>query len=223
MNPQTPPPINGASFEKLLDAVVSSLPLGLTRRQREQLRTHFTLLLQWNAKINLTSIRSPEEIATRHFEESLLLATLIPAPSGPMVDIGSGAGFPGLPLKIAWPDVETILLEPNHKKSTFLKEVARSSGLEGIEVRAERLEQVVEGGLAGRAALATLRAVALTPKVLKDAAKLLTNDGQIALFTSEEGAASLPGPGIFRWHRQEAIPHSRYGKILIGRRPADSV
>jgi len=138
-----------------------------------------------------------------------------------MVDVGSGAGFPGLPLKIAWPGVETILLEPNHKKATFLKEVVRSCGLEGIGVRAERLESVARGDLAGRAALVTMRAVAPTPRALGDVMKLLSLGGQVALFTGEEGANKMPAPGNFQWHQRAAIPHSMQRVVLIGRSAGD--
>lgn len=182
----------------------------------EQLATHFALLLKWNQKINLTSIRKPEEIATRHFEESLFLTKLLPEPDGLLVDVGSGAGFPGLPLKIVWPGVETVLLEPNHKKATFLKEVIRSCGFRGIEVRAERLEAAVRGDLAGRGALTTMRAVAPTAAVLTNLARLLAPAGRVALFVGEAAVTALEARPEFVWQRPEPIPHSVRRVILMG-------
>ena len=88
-----------AVVAKYLEEAVKSLDLKLSPRQLEQLATHFALLQRWNERINLTSIREPHEIAVRHFAESLFLTKLTTAPPGGLlVDIGSGAGFPGVPL-----------------------------------------------------------------------------------------------------------------------------
>lgn len=198
----------------------------LNLRQMEQLETHFELLLKWNQKINLTAIRKPDEIAARHFGESLFLAKLLPAPKALMIDVGSGAGFPGLPLKIAWPETPAVLLEPNHKKATFLKEVIRSCGLEGIEVRAERLEEAAspeESGrstLAGRASLVTMRAVKPSTALLRDLAKLLQPGGIAALFLGAADAGSITHASApsssFSWQSPAPIPESEQRVILIG-------
>lgn len=201
---------------RLVAKAVLSLGRNLDQQQVEQLRTHFSMLVRWNAKINLTSLRRPEEIATRHFEESLFLAKLLPPPAGLLVDIGSGAGFPGLPLKIAWPSVETVLLEPNKKKATFLKEVIRHCDLRGIEVRAERLEEAIAKGLAGRASLATMRAVAATVELLADVRTLLIPGGRAAFFTGEREATALAKQAGFQWERPVPIPHSERRVILVG-------
>ena len=203
------------SLRRLLAGAVSSIGLELIPRQMEQLATHFALLLKWNEKINLTAVRAPEEIATRHFGESLYLAKLMPAPAGPMVDVGSGAGFPSLPLKIAWPGVETVLLEPNQKKATFLKEVVRSCGLEGVEVRAERLEDAAS--LGGRAQIATLRAVALDEGTLGQLSRLLAPDGRLALYLGEDTATALANFQGFDWQTPARIPGAEHRVILIGR------
>jgi 16S rRNA (guanine527-N7)-methyltransferase len=204
------------SLEKELS--VAGVELG--PRQMEQLEKHFALLLKWNQKINLTAIREPDEIAARHFAESLFLSKLLPAPRGLMVDVGSGAGFPGLPLKIAWPETPAVLLEPNHKKETFLKEVIRSCGLEGIEVRDERLEETISADLAGRAALVTMRAVKPSEELLDDLAKLLQPNGSAALFLGAVDAASIAATPSssrsFQWQTPAPIPHSDQRIILIG-------
>ncbi|HWP85106.1 MAG TPA: 16S rRNA (guanine(527)-N(7))-methyltransferase RsmG [Terriglobia bacterium] len=205
-----------SSLDGLLRTAVSELDLSLTSRQFEQLATHFALLLRWNERINLTSIRNPAEIATRHFEESLFLAKILPPPDGPVVDIGSGAGFPGLPLKIAWPEVEVVLLEPSHKKAAFLKEVIRHCGLERVAVRAERLGSDAPAGLAGRAALVTMRAVAPAPALLQQMSQLLRAKGQMALFLGERDAAVVPQLAGMQWSLPLPIPHSLRRVILIG-------
>ena len=204
------------NLRPLLEQAASELGLSLSSEQLRQLTTHFSLLLKWNQKINLTSIRKPEEIATRHFEESLFLTKLLPQPDGLLVDVGSGAGFPGLPLKIVWPGVETVLLEPNQKKATFLKEAIRSCGLGGIEVRAERLEDAVGTQLAGRAHLVMMRAVAPTAAVLTNLSRLLAPGGRIALFVGETSVTTLAARPEFDWNRPDPIPHSVRRVILTG-------
>ena len=204
-------------YEDMLRAVALGLELDLSYRQIGQLATHFALLVRWNPRVNLTALRRPEQIATRHFEESLFLAKVLPSATGLMVDVGSGAGFPCLPLKVAFPTVRTVLLEPNKKKAAFLKEVVRSCGLEDVEVRTERLSEAVRGKLVGRASLVTMRAVAATAGVLDDLGRLLQKDGQIALFVGEKDAAKLAKAPGFDWKHPVAVPHSERRVILTGR------
>ncbi len=211
-------------YEKLLREAAFGLELDLSDRQLDQLTTHFALLVRWSQRVNLTALRRPEQIATRHFEESLFLAKLLPQATGMMppatrliVDVGSGAGFPGLPLKVALPAVRTVLLEPNKKKAAFLKEVVRSCALEGMEIRAERLSETARGKLAACASLVTMRAVAATADVLDDLGRLLQKDGQIALFVGENDAAKLAKAPGFHWEEPVAIPHSERRVILTGR------
>lgn len=217
-------------IEELLGDVVSGLELPLTPRQLEQLATHFALLLRWNQKINLTSLRRPEEIATRHFEESLFLLKVVPcetclssgasAQEGLLVDVGSGAGFPGLPAKIACPSLAAVLLEPNKKKSAFLKEVVRHCGLESVEVRTERLEEAVEGDLAGKASLVTLRAVKPRRELLHNLTKLLAPGGWLALFLGDSDATAVATTPGFHWSTPVAIPHTQRRVILLSRHAA---
>jgi len=214
----------------LLREVAAGLGLSLSPRQMQQLAIHFALLLQWNEKMSLTSLRRPEQVATRHFEESLFLAAVLPLErlpaQGLLVDVGSGAGFPGLPLKVAWPQLPAILLEPNRKKAAFLKEVIRQSGLRNVTVRTERLaeaqrpDQETGQCLAGRAALATMRAVGLTNDLLADLLQLLAPSGRVALFLGEKDAERLSATAAFAWGQPLAIPHSERRVLLIGRATA---
>ena len=208
-------------YEKLLREVALGLELDLSDRQIDQLTTHFALLVRWNQRMNLTALRRHEQIATRHFEESLLLAKILTSEmcrrQPLIVDVGSGAGFPGLPLKVVRSAMPIVLLEPNKKKAAFLKEVIRSCALEEAEVQAERLSETARGSLAGRASLVTMRAVAATVDVLADLGRLLRSDGQIALFVGENDAAKLAKTPGFHWEEPVAIPHSERRVILTGR------
>jgi 16S rRNA (guanine527-N7)-methyltransferase len=131
--------------------------LRLSDLQLSSIQTYLDLLLRWNAKLNLTAIRDPEEIVTRHFGESLFAARqLFPTTdaSEDAIDVGSGAGFPGLPLKLWNPSLEVTLLESNQRKATFLREVTRALHLDSVLVSATRAETV-----SLRAGLVTFRAV----------------------------------------------------------------
>ena len=227
-------------YRELIDRVLSELGLLLDEHQTAQLAAHFSLLVHWNRRINLTSVRRPEDIAVRHFGESLFLVKLLRPETGLLVDVGSGAGFPGLPIKIACPAMTAVLLEPTTKKMAFLKEVIRRCELTGIEARAERLQEAVHeeavqeeavqdamndeavnrdsGGLAGRAALVTLRAVALTPDLLSGLKKLLAPDGRLALFLGQEDAVAIQSASGMDWESPAPIPHSERRVILVGRR-----
>jgi len=209
-----------AEYEELVQSAASALNLPLTGAQTAQLAVHFSLLVQWNRRINLTSVRRSDEIAMRHFGESLFLVKLLRPTTGLLVDVGSGAGFPGLPVKIACPAMKTVLLEPTRKKAAFLKEVIRRCELAGIEARAERLEEAAKGNLVGCASLVTLRAVALTPDLLSDLKKLLAPEGRLALFLGEQNALALKASDDAHWESPVPIPRSQRRVILIGRRSA---
>jgi 16S rRNA (guanine527-N7)-methyltransferase len=169
----------------------------LSDAQLCQVSTYLDLLLRWNSKINLTAVRDPEEIIARHFGESLfaarhlykisrvpnfspLVEELTPANkhtsvARTAVDIGSGAGFPGLPIKIFAAEIELTLVESNQKKAAFLREVIRSLQLAGVAVWPSRAEQ-----LNSTADLVTLRAVEQFETILPVAERLVARRGRLA-------------------------------------------
>ena len=109
-----------------------------------QLSAYLDLLVKWNHRTNLTSIRDPEEIVRRHFGESLFVARHLPE-CETLLDLGSGAGFPGLPIQLVRPELRVTLAESQHKKASFLREAVRTLGLatEVWGARAEKLERAV--------------------------------------------------------------------------------
>ena len=109
-----------------------------------QIQQYIKILLTWNEKINLTAIRDPLEMLYRHFCECMYAAEAIPLKSGRLADVGSGGGFPGLPLKIMRPELQVFLVESNIKKVAFLAEVIRELGLKGAQVLARRYEELGE-------------------------------------------------------------------------------
>jgi 16S rRNA (guanine527-N7)-methyltransferase len=186
----------------------------LSQAQLQQLSDYLVLLIRWNAKTNLTAVREPEEIVTRHFGESLFLASKVSGGAvATAIDVGSGAGFPGIPLKIYSPSVAVTLVESQNKKATFLKEVIRKLTLTSINVfsaRAEALEQ--------RAQLVTLRAVERFDDVLPVAAGLVDPHGRLAVLIGT-GQADKARKLLVGFEPSTAeVPQSRERVLLIARR-----
>ena len=202
----------------------------LTPSQLDQISIYIDLLLRWNARINLTAIRHPEEIVTRHFGESLFLARhLFPFPVGAdhqtlttdrciprVLDIGSGAGFPALPLKIWAPHIHLTLIESNHKKAAFLREVARALTLTNIDVIADRAATLAARPDFPRADVVTLRAVERFDTILPQAATFLAPNGRLALLISTAQISQLTAMTDLKWHPPTPAPHSRTRVLSIG-------
>ncbi len=173
--------------------------------QLDSISIYIDILTRWNERTNLTSIRNPDEIVQRHFGESLFAAIqLLPSDSkATVIDVGSGAGFPGLPMKIYAPDLRLTLIEAHSKKNTFLREVVRALGLTGVEVSLGRAEH-----FNGKAELVTLRAVEQFDTVLPIAGSLVDDGGRLALMVGAGQVATaqeiLPGA----WTEPVPIPNS---------------
>src|SRR5260370_32013712 len=118
--------------------------LRLSGIQFQQIQLYTKLLGTWNDKVNLTAIRDPLEILYRHFCESMFGAALLPVENCRLADVGSGGGFPGIPLKIVRPDLHVFLVESNFKKATFFAEVVRELGLTDTRVLVSRFERLPE-------------------------------------------------------------------------------
>jgi 16S rRNA (guanine527-N7)-methyltransferase len=144
--------------------------------QVEQVSIYLDLLLKWNARMNLTAIRDPENIVKRHFGESFFLARHLPAELSDLTDIGSGAGFPAIPIKIYRPTLKTRLVEAQQRKATFLREVARALTLD-IEVVNSRVEDWLRNQ-PQTASIVTFRAVEKFETVLPTAAALVRKTNQ---------------------------------------------
>jgi 16S rRNA (guanine527-N7)-methyltransferase len=150
-----------------LPRYLSELGVRASPDQLDQLRVHYDLLIRWNARINLTSVRDPDEMLRRHFAESAYLKKVLPLGPGTLVDIGSGAGFPGIPVKILSPETRVVLVEAVQKKAAFLKEVARMIGLAGLEVFAGRFEDMGVVAADWLANWITMRAVKLDARLVE--------------------------------------------------------
>ena len=194
-----------------------ALGIELSDVQISQLFTYLDLLLKWNSKMNLTAVRQPEQIVRRHFGESVFAAGLIAsayAEAKSLTDVGSGAGFPGIPIKVVLPHLEVTLIESQQKKATFLREAIRSLTLSKIQVANARAEEVPS-----TANVVTLRAVESFEKILPTAERLLRNEGTLVLLIGnaqvDKAASLLPN---LRWGDPHAIPESDRRVVLMGSR-----
>ena len=130
--------------EETIRRALGDFQITVSDEQVHYIQRYIAMLRHWNEKLNLTAIRAPLEILHRHFCESMYAAVTVPVNSGRLADIGSGPGFPGLPLKILRPGLELFLVESNIKKGTFLAEVLRELGLTGARVLISRYEELGE-------------------------------------------------------------------------------
>lgn len=191
--------------------------VGLEQKQLEQASIYLNLLMQWNARTNLTSVRRAEDIVTRHFGESFFVADqlLKSAPVKSAIDLGSGAGFPGLPFAVLAPEAQVTLIESQGKKAAFLNEVVRALGLKHVRVFKERAENYP-----GMAELVMLRAVEKFSKAAALAWKLVEPGGRLALMI---GAAQLTEATQVSehvsWQDSVSVPGTQSRILLAGTKP----
>lgn len=212
-------------------------PAVFSPAQLNHISTYIDILHRWNSRINLTAIRSEEDIVTRHFGESLFAARhLFPksfASSASsavkafalandqrpktddrlsVADLGSGAGFPGIPLKLWAPHIHLTLIESNHKKATFLREIARALILTDIDILTARAETLTR-----KFDLVTLRAVERFETILPVAASLLGLNARLALLigSAQQAQAEATLPSL-TWSPAVPIPLSKSRVLLTG-------
>jgi 16S rRNA (guanine527-N7)-methyltransferase len=150
--------------ELLIERVAGFCQLSAT--QLDRLQGHYELMLLWNKAINLTRIERVEEAVDRHYAESLFLGSNLPAGALRIADVGSGAGFPGIPIAILRPEVAVTLIESHQRKAVFLKEATR--GLPNVTViakRAEAVRQTFDWVVSRAVSWRDLQGLALAPRL----------------------------------------------------------
>ena len=133
--------MNTATLEDTLHAGVTALGLNLSAEQEQKLLAYVALIAKWNKVYNLTAVREPEAMVTQHLLDSLAVLPHLGAAKS-LVDVGAGAGLPGIPLAIARPDLQVTLSDSNHKKTTFMQQACVELGLTNAKVVCERVERV---------------------------------------------------------------------------------
>ncbi|HEX2981059.1 MAG TPA: 16S rRNA (guanine(527)-N(7))-methyltransferase RsmG [Anaerolineaceae bacterium] len=178
-------------MEKLQREALKMLGIQLTRRQIDALVCFEHELIEWNSRFNLTAIREPEGIRTKHFLDSLTcLLAMRDAPPAHLIDVGTGAGFPGIPLKIVMPTMRLTLVESVGKKAEFCRHMVERLALSGVEVVQARAEEV--GQMAAHREQydwAVARAVATLPVLLEYLIPLVKVNGRVLAQKGESGPA----------------------------------
>ncbi|MBN1664537.1 MAG: 16S rRNA (guanine(527)-N(7))-methyltransferase RsmG [Deltaproteobacteria bacterium] len=176
----------------ILLSAATELGISLSDEDLNLFNIYYEELLKWNEKINLVSVKSPQDIWIKHFIDSLTALPCIAAPEGKLLDIGSGAGFPGIPLKIILKSLNVYLLDSSRKRASFLKHVCRCLKLDGIHVVNSRVEELVKNhhylntfdGVISRAAFKL-------PELLSMSAPFLTGGGTLIAMKGKDIAHEL--------------------------------
>lgn len=183
----------------------------------DRVEAYLGLLEQWNRKVNLTGLRGREDILRDLFAESFLASPLLAEQDGPLLDVGSGAGFPGMALKIYRPELDVYLLEPRRKRASFLETVRRRLGLEGAAVICKRLEECRPGDFAQAPRTVTLRGLGAVRTKLAWCDRLIQGRVKVVLFTTSRiwngELQQLPG---VNWGVPLQVPWSRQRLLVSG-------
>jgi 16S rRNA (guanine527-N7)-methyltransferase len=178
----------------------------------ERIRLYISLLIHWNERISLTAITAPSDILAVHFGESIFAVSAGVVSTGRLADVGSGAGFPGIPLSLADSSIQVTLIEPNLRKSVFLLEVKRALGLGNIEVIRERME-----GVDRSFDFISARALGRTPAFLRFARAHLVPSGRVILWMGQDDARALvASEHQWLWSAPVLLPDSKRRCILAG-------
>ncbi|HPZ22375.1 MAG TPA: 16S rRNA (guanine(527)-N(7))-methyltransferase RsmG [Bacillota bacterium] len=171
-----------------LEAVLAANGFPCSHRCLDKLCQYYNILLQWNAKINLTALTAPTDFIYKHVCDSLFPAKFFPISSAlSLLDIGTGAGFPGLPVKILYPQVQLTLVEAAAKKAAFLRRCCQELGVEA-EVLWERAETLGQGNRRETFPLVATRAVAGLPVVCEYCLPLLEVGGFLLALKGPRGS-----------------------------------
>ena len=150
-----------SDFRNVLTGVLSDMEIVIDDVAIDRLCMYYELLVEWNEKMNLTSLTEPRDAALKHFADSLMLLKYCDIPEGAtVIDVGTGAGLPGLPLKIARQDIRLTLLDSLSKRLMFLDEVCDRLGLDGVQTVHSRAEDGSRTEMRENFDIATARAVA---------------------------------------------------------------
>jgi 16S rRNA (guanine527-N7)-methyltransferase len=189
--------------------------------QVSQIQQYMRLLLTWNEKINLTAIRDPLEILYRHFCESMYAAVAVPLKSGRLADVGSGGGFPGIPLKILRPDLQLFLVDSNVKKATFLAEIVRTLGLSNTSVAVSRYEELGEELFP--LDVVCSRAVGEFAVFLEWAGSERIAAHQVVLWIGGHDLDGIRRISGWEWHEPIIVPKSLRRFLLVGDRKLEEL
>ena len=181
-----------------------------------RIQDYIQLLLLWNRRVSLTTVVEPKEIIRFHFGESLFAVEKAAIENGRLADVGSGAGFPGLPIAMTVPGLGVTLIEANQKKAAFLSEVIRRLDLRNTMVLRARLSEVTEE--LGAFDFITARAVGPHSELIRWSFRFLKPSGRLILWLGEDDATLIRREDGWDWQTMVRIPGSQRRVLLVGSR-----
>ncbi len=203
---------------ELLITGAREIGIDLSIEQENSLFIYLAELKKWNRKINLTAIRDEQDIIIKHVLDSLTYTKGFgPRPGLRLMDMGSGAGFPAVPIKLVWPGIAVTMVESIHKKASFLRHVVRTLALSDVEVVDERTERLSEQFL-NAFDVVTARAFASINSAVESARPFLKKGGSLVLSRGPQETVSedvLTSAGMIIEKKTElTLPHSDYRRII---------
>ena len=179
--------IGSTEWKRLLQSGAKAMRLEIGAVKFDQFAIYAATLMHWSRTVNLTAINDPIEVAVKHFLDSMAPVTFL-SPNASLLDIGSGGGFPGIPLKIIFPELSVCLIESSRKKVSFLKHVIRTLYLQNIEVNEGRAEDF---SLEAPFGVIVSRAVSNLGHLIEIGRPLLADDGMIVAFKGKDIKAEI--------------------------------
>lgn len=206
-----------SSFEAKLNGIlVGAKQPPIDSETASRFEDYAVLLQRWNARTNLTAIRDEDCILRRHFSECIAAARALPIDSGTLLDFGSGAGFPGIPIALCKPEIHVTLAESQGKKAAFLREAIRTLGLttQVYSDRAEKLGKTFD--------LVAMRAVDKMETAIEAASALVRPGGWLVLLATSDTQACLQkaAGSAFSWLQPTSMPGGDDHILLLGRKSA---
>jgi 16S rRNA (guanine527-N7)-methyltransferase len=211
-------PVPAPLSAEIIRRALAEFQLSANDVQVLQIQQYIKILLTWNEKMNLTAIRDPLEILNRHFCESMYAAGAVPVENGRLADVGSGGGFPGLPLKIMRPDLQVFLIESSIKKATFLAEVVRDLELTDVRVLVGRYEEL--GEEVAPLDFVCSRALGEFAPFLEWARSERIAAKQVILWIGARDLPEIQKIRTWEWREPIPVPNSLRRLLLVGARKA---
>ncbi|MGD0520429.1 MAG: 16S rRNA (guanine(527)-N(7))-methyltransferase RsmG [Terracidiphilus sp.] len=208
-----------SAFERLNSLLIRAGHKPLDPIQASRFESYLSLILRWNARVNLTAIRDEEGILSRHFVESITCARALPAGIATLLDFGSGAGFPGIPIALCRPEIDVTLAESKGKKAAFLQEAIRTLDITA-KVHSQRAQL-----LPATFDCVTLRAVDRMELAVQAATQLVRSGGWLALMTTHAELPKLKAAAWpeFSWTQLVPLPGGTDRLLALGVRVSDSL
>lgn len=179
-----------------------------------RIREYVSCLLQWNAKISLTTVTNPDEILRVHFGESFFAASAAGIVKGRVADIGTGAGFPGIPVRMVSELIELTLVEPNAKKAAFLAEVIRRLEITRVKIIRCRMEDAPKE--MKELDFVVSRALGNYEELLEWSKSRFSQNGQLVLLVGESEVGRLGRRPNWMWRAAIKVPNTRERYVLVG-------